>query len=58
MTSIRITAVPADSDGPMIVGAGAASAKEDGSFELKGLAGPRLIRLAICRRVDAEIRAS
>jgi Carboxypeptidase regulatory-like domain len=43
--SIRITSVLADSDGPTIGGLGAASAKDDGSFELKGLTGLRLIRL-------------
>ena len=33
-----------DSDGPTL-GAGAASTKDDGTFELKGLTGPRLIRV-------------
>ena len=37
MTSIRLTSMAVDSDGPSL--AGAASAKEDGSFELKGLTG-------------------
>ena len=44
MGSIRITSMPADSDGPTL-GGGAASAKDDGTFELKGLSGPRLIRV-------------
>jgi hypothetical protein len=44
LTSIRITSMAPDSDGPTL-GGGAASAKEDGSFELKGLTGPRLVRL-------------
>jgi len=43
MTSIRLTSMAVDSDGPSL--AGAASAKEDGSFELKGLTGARLIRI-------------
>ena len=43
LSSIRITSMPIDGDGPGF--GGAASAKEDGSFELKGLSGPRLIRL-------------
>ncbi len=42
--SIRITSMAADSDGPM-PGFGAANTKDDGSFELKGLTGLRLIRL-------------
>jgi hypothetical protein len=44
MGSIRITSMPVDSDGPAL-GAGAVSAKDDGTFELKGLSGPRLIRV-------------
>ncbi len=44
MTSIRITSMAVDSDGPAL-GGGAATVKDDGSFELKGLSGPRLIRL-------------
>ncbi len=44
LTSIRITSMAVDSDGPGL-GAGAATVKDDGSFELKGLSGPRLIRL-------------
>ena len=42
--SIRITSMAVDSDGPML-GAGAANTKDDGTFELKGLSGPRLIRV-------------
>jgi protocatechuate 3,4-dioxygenase beta subunit len=44
-TSIRVTSMAVDSDGPAL-GGGGASPKEDGSFELKGLSGPRLIRVA------------
>ena len=45
VTGIRITAAAADADGPGIGGA-AATVKADGSFELKGLSGRRLIRVA------------
>jgi hypothetical protein len=44
LTAIRLTSMAVDSDGPSL-GAGAASAKEDGTFELKGLTGPRIIRV-------------
>jgi protocatechuate 3,4-dioxygenase beta subunit len=44
ITSIRLMSMAVDSDGPSLGGPGA-SAKEDGSFELKGLTGPRLIRV-------------
>jgi hypothetical protein len=43
--SIRIMSMPVDSDGPTL-GGGAATAKDDGTFELKGLMGSRLIRLS------------
>jgi protocatechuate 3,4-dioxygenase beta subunit len=47
LNGLRVNAVPADpSDGPMMVGGSNAAAKADGSFELKGLAGHRLIRVA------------
>ena len=49
MTSIRISAPPADSPAmtPGFAGApGPGAVKEDGTFELKGLAGQRLIRTA------------
>jgi protocatechuate 3,4-dioxygenase beta subunit len=45
ITGIRVTSVPVESDGPTL-GGGLASLKEDASFELKGLAGARLIRVA------------
>jgi len=44
MGSIRIMSMAVESDGPTL-GGGAATPKDDGSFELKGLTGPRLIRL-------------
>jgi protocatechuate 3,4-dioxygenase beta subunit len=43
-TGIRITAMPAEMDGPVMAG-GAATAKEDGSFQLRGLSGRRLVRV-------------
>jgi hypothetical protein len=42
--AIRLTSIAADSDGQMM-GAAGAGLKEDGSFELKGLTGQRLIRV-------------
>jgi hypothetical protein len=44
LTSIRIMSTAVDSDGPGLGGA-AATVKDDGTFELKGLTGSRLIRL-------------
>ena len=48
ITGIRITAMPADvGDGPMMMmGGGGGTAKADGTFELKGLSGHRIIRAA------------
>jgi Carboxypeptidase regulatory-like domain len=47
LAGTRVNAIPADpSDGPMMVGGSGAAAKDDGTFELKGLAGQRLIRVA------------
>jgi protocatechuate 3,4-dioxygenase beta subunit len=42
--TIRINASGDPSDRPMMVGSSSASAKADGTFELKGLAGHRVIR--------------
>ena len=44
-TGIRITAMPTDIDGPVMAGGGGATAKEDGSFQLRGLSGRRLVRV-------------
>lgn len=45
LAGIRVTAMPAEmSEGPMMGGAGA-SVKADGTFELKGLVGRRLLRV-------------
>ena len=44
-TGIRINAMPTEMDGPMMAGGGGATAKEDGSFQLRGLAGRRLVRV-------------
>ena len=47
LTGIRISASPAESEGPMLVmGGGSASVKADGTFELRGLSGARIIRPA------------
>jgi protocatechuate 3,4-dioxygenase beta subunit len=46
MTGVRITAASADMDNPLLGGGGAGQAKEDGSFQLRGLAGRRLLRAA------------
>jgi protocatechuate 3,4-dioxygenase beta subunit len=46
ITSIRVMSMPADADGPMLGGGGSGVLKEDGSFELKGLMGTRLVRVA------------
>jgi hypothetical protein len=47
VAAIRINAIPADpGDGPMMMmGGGGGAPKADGSFELKGLSGRRLLRL-------------
>ena len=44
-TNIRITSVATDADGPGMMAAGGATVKEDGSFQLKGLSGRRLLRV-------------
>ncbi len=46
LAAIRITSSPADGDfpGPFSMGGGSGSVKADGTFELKGLTGPRVIR--------------
>ena len=47
VAGIRIMAAPAEaSEGPMMVGGSGGATKPDGSFELKGLAGHRVIRVA------------
>ena len=47
VTGIRITATAADSDGPaMSCGGRRGTPKDDGTFELKGLTGTRIIRAA------------
>jgi hypothetical protein len=45
LTSVRIMAMPVEMDNPLM-GGGGGTAKEDGSFELKGLSGRRIIRVA------------
>ena len=46
LTNIRVTASPVDMDGPMVAFAGPGSVKADGTFELKGLSGTRIVRVA------------
>lgn len=46
LASIRIVASPVDFDGPMGMGGGPGAVKPDGTFQLTGLAGARLIRAA------------
>jgi protocatechuate 3,4-dioxygenase beta subunit len=46
LTNIRVTASPVEMDGPMIAFAGPGSVKADGTFELKGLSGTRIVRVA------------
>ena len=45
LAGIRIMVMSADvTEGPMMIGGTGAATKEDGTFELRGLAGPKLIR--------------
>lgn len=46
LTSIRVTATAAEMDGPMAGFAGPGSVKADGTFEVKGLSGNRIVRVA------------
>jgi hypothetical protein len=46
VTAIRVTAPPADQDGGPVIGIGGAQVNENGSFEVSGLTGPRLFRVA------------
>ncbi|MEP6916716.1 MAG: carboxypeptidase-like regulatory domain-containing protein, partial [Acidobacteriota bacterium] len=45
LTSIRLAAAAVEMDGPMMGGGGTGSVKADGSFEFRGLAGLRLLRV-------------
>jgi protocatechuate 3,4-dioxygenase beta subunit len=45
LTGIRVSATPVEMDGPMM-GMGGGTVKADATFELRGLSGMRLIRLA------------
>jgi hypothetical protein len=42
---VRISSVATDADGPGAMAGGGATVKEDGSFQLKGLSGRRLLRV-------------
>ena len=44
--TLRILASPFDADGPAMLGGGSAAVTAEGTFELKGLAGGRIIRVA------------
>lgn len=48
LTSIRVSAMPVDAEGPVMAfgGAGPGAVKADGTFELRGLSGTRLVRAA------------
>ena len=43
---VRVMSTPTDPENPLISGGAPATVNEDGTFELKGLAGTRLIRVA------------
>jgi protocatechuate 3,4-dioxygenase beta subunit len=45
VNTLRITASSAESDGPMAMLGGSASVTAEGTFEIKGLAGPRIFRV-------------
>lgn len=42
---VRINSIATDTDGPIMMAAGGVTAKDDGSFQLKGLSGRRLLRV-------------
>jgi len=44
--TVRISALAADSDGPVVLSGGSAAVAADGGFEIKGIAGQRLFRVA------------
>jgi protocatechuate 3,4-dioxygenase beta subunit len=44
LTSIRVSAMAADAEGPVMPFGGSGSVKADGTFELRGLSGTRLVR--------------
>jgi hypothetical protein len=46
LTSIRVSAMPADAEGPGMAFGGSGTVKADGTFELRGLSGTRLVRAA------------
>jgi protocatechuate 3,4-dioxygenase beta subunit len=46
LTNIRVTASPVEMEGPMMGFAGPGSVKADGTFELRGLSGTRIVRAA------------
>jgi hypothetical protein len=46
ITSIRVTAPPADQEGGPVIGLGGSAVKDNGSFDVSGLTGTRLFRAA------------
>jgi len=46
LTSIRVSAMPTDAEGPGMGFGGSGTVKADGTFELRGLSGTRLLRAA------------
>lgn len=44
--TLRISAASAESDGPLALLGGSSSISEEGTFEIKGLAGPRIFRVS------------
>ena len=46
LTNIRVSAMPADGEGPGMGFGGSGTVKADGTFELRGLSGTRLLRAA------------
>jgi protocatechuate 3,4-dioxygenase beta subunit len=48
MTNVRVSAAAVDADGPMMSfgGSGSGNVKADGTFELRGLSGTRIVRVA------------
>ena len=59
LTSVRVTAPSADLDGAPVPGIGNATVKDNGTFEIAGLVGVRVLRpLAAAEGLEAEERAA
>ncbi|MBW8713570.1 MAG: carboxypeptidase regulatory-like domain-containing protein, partial [Acidobacteria bacterium] len=46
ITNVRVSAAAVDADGPMMSFGGGGNVKADGTFELRGLSGTRIVRVA------------